>query len=92
MFQDVFDPGSLLLHPSRSDGTTQKINFRCTKETFIHCKLQASLLNALKCGSDLVDELFGIIGSYTNIINILRTLVCFNDFVQIFAHEAKKKR
>ena len=54
----------------------------------MHSKVQTSSLNALESGSQVVDELFGVISSDANVINVLGALVCFDNFIQVFAHKA----
>ena len=55
---------------------------------FVHCQFQSGFSNALKCCSQVFNQVLGLVGSYVYVVQVLRELICFDNFDQIFAHEA----
>ena len=89
-FQEILDSWSLWTYAIRGDGSTQEGDFRCSEMALMHRELQAGMSSALESGPKVLDKLFRIIGGNANIIDVLRALIGFNNFVELFLHEAGK--
>ena len=89
-FQEYLDSRSLWTYAVRSYGSTQEVNFRCSEMALVNSELQACMSNALESGPEVCDELLYIIGGNANIIDVLRALIGFNNFVEVFSHQAGK--
>ena len=71
---------------------SEKINFFCTEVTFVHCQLKACFLNAFEGCSQVSYKVVSIISCDADIVHILSPLIRFDDFVEVFPHEARKCR
>ena len=90
-FQKVLHNLFLGLDALWGNSPSEKINFFCTKVTFVHCQLKASFLNAFERCSQVSYEVVSIVGCDADIVHILGTLIRFDDFDGVFPHEARKR-
>ena len=85
--------GDLLLLLGNSLGcycSSKEIYFLSTKMAFGHAELKASFPQALENYSYVFDQLLRVIGGYTNILDILCTLIGFDDWIEVFAYEVRR--
>ena len=70
-------------------GSSKKFNFSDSKMALFNSEFQSCLSDTFEYCSDIAYELHHWVGSYSNVVNLLCTLICFDYVVQIFSHKAR---
>ena len=89
-FKEVLYVLFLRINALWSNCSSKEINFYCSEMVFVHCQLKACLLDAFGSCSQVGEEVISIIGCNADVVTILGSLVRFNDFAEVFFHEARK--
>ena len=74
----------------RCDGSSEKFDLGDIEVAFFDFEFQSGVADAFEDCSDVLDELFRCVSGNPDLVHILGTLVCFDDGVEVFPHEARK--